>query len=245
MVQAAIVTKAAVEAREVAAKLKKILQRRHVKIGGRPELVFVIGGDGSVLFAEHKYPGVPKVCFSMGKINFLTEALPQNLEQAVNQVLAGRYKIERRVKLTHNTKLPHALNEIALLSGEPGRIIGIDIWIDGEALETIYCDGVIFSTPTGSTAHALSAGGPVVLPSAGVIDVVPISPFKLTSRPFVVPDNVILTARSEKDVLLSVDGQLSKKVRAGEKVVIRKAKTVAQLIRLKPEKFFHKLRVLP
>ncbi len=245
MVRVAIISKGSPDARAIAGKIKQLLQKRQVKFSSSPELVFVVGGDGSVLFAEHKYPGVPKVCFSRGRINFLSETVPQNLEQAIKQVLAGRYTIEQRVKLSHNTRLPYALNEIALLSGEPGRIVGIDIWIDGEAADTIYADGIIFSTPTGSTAHALSAGGPVVLPTAGVIDIVPISPFKLASRPIIVPDNVILTAKSHAKALLSVDGQISCKVKAGEAIVIRKAKVGAQLIRLAPENFFRKLRILP
>ncbi len=220
-------------------------KRLGIPVGKKPDTVFVIGGDGTVLYSEHAYPGVPKVPIGFGRVSFISDVKStDNLDLIVKRVLAKRYFLEERSKLSCSI-LPDALNEVAFLKTHPNRMIELSILIDGKAAGTVRGDGIVVSTPTGSTAYALSCGGPILPPDTRATAIVPIAPFKLASRPMVVSDDSKITIVPITDAIVSVDGQKDVGVRAGKRVDISRSSTPARFVRLEGDvNFFEKLKLL-
>ena len=175
------------------------------------DLVIVVGGDGSMLgaarvLARHK---VPVLGINRGSLGFLTDISPAELEVKVDQVLAGQYKTESRFLLEAEVRRDgeaigqgDALNDVVLHPGKSTRMIEFELFIDGQFVCSQKADGLIVATPTGSTAYALSAGGPIMHPKLDAIVVVPMYPHTLSSRPIVVDGN------SELKVVISQDMQI-------------------------------------
>ena len=165
------------------------------KLGELCDLVIVVGGDGSLLAAARalaKY-SVPLLGINRGRLGFLTDITPDEIEQKVGEVLAGKYMAESRflleMSVTRDGKpigKGSALNDVVIHPGEFIRMIEFDLYIDGQFVYTQRSDGLIISTPTGSTAYALSGGGPIMHPKLDAIAVVPLNPHTLSSRPIVV-----------------------------------------------------------
>jgi NAD+ kinase len=178
------------------------------------DMMIAIGGDGTVLRVEHKTTrDIPILAVNMGTLGFLAEVEPAETFFAISRVLEGDYFIDERMKLRTFVEgfdnIPDALNEVAVLTGIPGKITHLKYYIDGELAEEIRADGLIVSTPTGSTAYALAAGGPLVDPRLHAIILVPLAPVALTARPLVVPDrsSIEIEVLTDRDVILAVDGQ--------------------------------------
>ncbi|WP_371877044.1 NAD(+) kinase [Microbulbifer sp. 2205BS26-8] len=165
------------------------------KLGELCDMVIVVGGDGSLLGAARvlaKY-NVPLLGINRGRLGFLTDITPDEIEQKVGEVLAGKYLVESRflldMSVTRDGKLVgkgSALNDVVIHPGEFIRMIELDLYIDNQFVYTQRSDGLIISTPTGSTAYALSGGGPIMHPKLDAISVVPLNPHTLSSRPIVV-----------------------------------------------------------
>ncbi|AOS97763.1 putative inorganic polyphosphate/ATP-NAD kinase [Microbulbifer aggregans] len=165
------------------------------KLGELCDLVIVVGGDGSLLGAARalaKY-SVPLLGINRGRLGFLTDITPDEIEQKVGEVLAGKYMAESRflldMSVTRDGKpvgKGSALNDVVIHPGEFIRMIEFDLYIDGQFVYKQRSDGLIISTPTGSTAYALSGGGPIMHPKLDAISVVPLNPHTLSSRPIVV-----------------------------------------------------------
>ncbi|WP_345552246.1 NAD(+) kinase [Microbulbifer aestuariivivens] len=165
------------------------------KLGELCDLVIVVGGDGSLLGAARalaKY-SVPLLGINRGRLGFLTDITPDEIEQKVGEVLAGKYMAESRFLLDMSVTSDgkpvgkgSALNDVVIHPGEFIRMIELDLFIDGQFVYTLRSDGLIISTPTGSTAYALSGGGPIMHPKLDAIVVVPLNPHTLSSRPIVV-----------------------------------------------------------
>ncbi|NJE26251.1 NAD(+) kinase [Thermococcus sp. MV5] len=176
-------------------------------------MIIVIGGDGTVLRVEHKTPkDIPILAVNMGTLGFLSEVEPAETFFAISRVLEGGYFIDERMKIrvfVEGITVPDALNDVVILSGVPGKVTQLKYYIDGELAEEIRADGLIISTPTGSTAYALSAGGPLVDPRLHAILLVPLAPVALTARPLVVPDSssIDIEVSTEREIILTVDGQ--------------------------------------
>lgn len=173
------------------------------------DLVFVMGGDGTILKAARFYAGTDTVIFgiNVGRLGFLSQTSKENFTEALKKIKACEYKIEKRLML--ETRACTALNDFVIKSKEYGRTSKFFVKINGKDLCEYVADGVIISTPTGSTAYCLSAGGPVITPNMDAFVIVPICPHTLTARPLVMPSDVEIsvTQAENKHSVLSADGQ--------------------------------------
>ncbi|ASJ08153.1 NAD(+) kinase [Thermococcus siculi] len=179
------------------------------------DFIIVIGGDGTILRVEHRTrKDAPILGINMGTLGFLTEVEPHEAFFALSKLLEGEYHIDERIKLrtylNGENRVPDALNEVAVLTGIPGKIIHLKYYIDGGLADEIRADGLIISTPTGSTGYAMSAGGPFVDPRLNVVVIAPLAPIALSSRPMVVPATSRIDVRNlalTREIILAIDGQ--------------------------------------
>ncbi len=217
------------------------------------DLLIVLGGDGSILSAARLAAGrVPILGVNMGGFGFLAEVTLADLPDAAGVAVTGGGHIDERTMLeaevTNNTGVRLrrlALNDIVVTKTGVARVVTLATWVNDEHLSTYPADGVIVSTPTGSTAYSLSAGGPIVHPHVDVIVVTPICPHTLTARPVVVSGTAAVTVQpiaGVDDVRLTVDGQESFPLEPEERVVVRRAAPRTRLVRLKPPSFYSILR---
>lgn len=218
------------------------------------ELIVVMGGDGTLLSVARHYGqlNVPVLGVNVGGLGFLTEVSLDELYPAMEQVLAGRYEVEDRLPLTatlfREGKLcwqENVLNDVVINKGALARIIELTAWIDNEYLTTYRSDGLIVSTPTGSTAYTLSAGGPIVYPTLSHIILIPICPHTLSNRPIILPDTstVAITFHERVfDVYLTLDGQVGQALQPQDRVEIRSAPYRVKLIKSPQRSYFEILR---
>lgn len=179
------------------------------------DFIIAIGGDGTILRVEHKTKKeIPILGINMGTLGFLTEVEPHETFFALSKLLEGDYFIDERIKLRTfidgEASVPDALNEVAILTGIPGKIIHLKYYIDGGLADEIRADGLIVSTPTGSTGYAMSAGGPFIDPRLSVTVIAPLAPIALNSRPMIVPAHSTVDVRNvapTREIILTVDGQ--------------------------------------
>lgn len=218
------------------------------KLGEMCDLVIVVGGDGSMLGAARALCAqeVPVLGINRGSLGFLTDIAPDEIERRVGDVLSGKYIREERflldaVLLRDNKIIARsdALNEVVLHRGACLRMIEFELYIDGHFVYSQHSDGLVISTPTGSTAYALSGGGPILHPSLDAIALVPMFPHTLTSRPIVVAGNsafrIVLgnigqERRPDSLPELSCDGQMHFALQAGDEVQVKKKTEKLQLI---------------
>lgn len=182
------------------------------------DFVISMGGDGTLLKAAMHVADkqIPIIGVNMGRLGFLSGITPDEIETALDAVYSGRYAVERHSVIRLETVggtlggCPCALNDIALLKRDNASMISIEVTVDGEYLATYQADGLIISTPTGSTAYSLSNGGPVIVPDTGVLCLTPVAPHSLNIRPVVIPDTarVALAVESRNhNFLVAVDGR--------------------------------------
>jgi NAD+ kinase len=229
-------------------------ERRHGAAPRNLACVFVLGGDGTFLSAV-RWIGdrdVPVLGIKFGEIGFLAEVSAENLFQAAEKVLAGDFTLTRRMRLdvrvTRARQLvarETVLNDIVINKGALARLANIDTHIDGHFLTTFRADGLIVSTPTGSTAYSLAAGGPVVHPDVPGIIITPICPFTLTIRPLLVPDGVEITIRLQKGsshILLTFDGQKGLDLTDRDVITVRQSAHPVNLINVPGRPYFDVLK---
>lgn len=207
------------------------------------ELAVVLGGDGTLIHAARVLRGrpVPLVGINLGSLGFMTEIPANETIATLREVFDGRSKVESRMKL--NCRLfrdgavileDEVLNDVVINKSALAKISTHETWLDGAYVATYLADGVIFSTPTGSTAYSLSAGGPIVHPAVDCVVVTPICPHALTQRPVVVPGDQVLSVRLTsdlQDVYLTVDGQVGHPLRKGDRIEVQKAAHRLLLVR--------------
>lgn len=218
------------------------------------DIVIVLGGDGTLLNIARQAAlyDVPIFGINLGHLGFLTEADTSNMYAALERLLAGDYYIEKRTMLeafiendTIATEKFLALNDIGITRGTFSRIISYSIFINDNFVDLYSADGIIVSSPTGSTAYSLSAGGPIVDPHVNVLIITPICPHTLHSRSIVVSgeDTVrIEVADSNTEVMLTVDGQHGYKIKPGDTITVRQAQNYTSLVKLNENNFFEVLR---
>jgi len=212
------------------------------------DYIVSVGGDGTILRTIHKMADpLPILGINMGTLGFLVDVEPRDAIETLKRLLSGFVVDERsRLKLLLNgVCMPRATNEIAFLTASPAKMIEFEIIVDGALMEDFRADGVIVATSTGSTAYAMSAGGPIVDPRVDAIVLVPMAPFKLSSRPWVIPGDSIIEVRlklPEKEALVVVDGQTSNTISSLDKVVISKAKTPARFVKVGKDGFYAKVK---
>ena len=224
------------------------------QLGETCDLVIVVGGDGCFLGAARTLArhGVPLLGINRGLLGFLTDILPSELESRVGQVLDGDYSLEQRFLLSMEVRRGtavvgegSALNDVVLAAGESVHMIEFDLFIDGDFVYRQRSDGLIISTPTGSTAYALSGGGPIMHPRLDAIVLVPMNPHTLSSRPLVVGGNSeikirMLTERMQP--LVSCDGQSGVRLAHGDCVSIRKRPHLLRLLHPPGHDFYEACR---
>jgi NAD+ kinase len=190
-----------------------------------PDLVFVLGGDGTMLKASRRYPGRVLLGVNLGKVGFMSGMLPDEIEVGVEKVLSGGLRVQeyRMLEVRVSGEEPHrAANDAVLIKKRPHQLISVDVEVSGEELFAFRCDGFIAATPLGSTAYALSAGGPIISGDAQCYVLVPIAPHALVSRPLVLGEDQITTLKLvERDALLSLDGDEPRELSAGGRVEIK------------------------
>jgi NAD+ kinase len=224
------------------------------EIARRADLVVVLGGDGTLIHAARLLGGraVPILGVNLGSLGFMTEVPESDLFPALEKALTGRCHVETRMKLTcrlmrdsHLEVEDEVLNDVVINKGALARIADHEMFIDGEYVATYKSDGIIVATPTGSTAYALSAGGPIVHPSLEGMVVAPICSHALTQRPLVIPaDRVIrITLKSEvADVYLTLDGQAGRTLQSGDIIEVRRSPNPVLLVRNPGMGYFAVLR---
>ncbi|SDW54179.1 NAD+ kinase [Marininema mesophilum] len=218
------------------------------------ELVFVLGGDGTLLGVARQLAGhgIPILGFNLGHLGFLSEAEPDSLSTAVDCVLSGNFYIEERLMLEAEVDRDGtvveggiALNDIGIAKGSFSRMIQGKVFLDGAYLGTYSGDGLIVSTPTGSTAYSLSCGGPIVWPSVPCILLTPICPHTLTSRPMVLPADGTLEIKvntTHQDIALTIDGQQGFALQVDDVIRVRVSSHITSLIKWKERSFFEVVR---
>ncbi|MCL6633631.1 MAG: NAD(+)/NADH kinase [Alicyclobacillus herbarius] len=218
------------------------------------ELVCVLGGDGTLLGVARELVGrnVPLLGINMGRLGFLTEAEPADLDDIVHRLVHRDYDLENRLMLEANVSRDGkefermvALNEVGVAKAAFGHMVTVDTYVDGVFLDSYSGDGVIISTPTGSTGYSLSCGGPIVCPHLSVILITPICPHTLSTRPCVVDDtqHIHLVAHAaHEDLVMTVDGQVSVRLQPGDAVDIRRSPADAVLVKWRDREFFSVLR---
>ena len=217
--------------------------------------VVVLGGDGTLLGAARRVGrfGSPILGVNLGGLGFLTGIPFERLYPVIEMMINGRLEVESRVML--ETKVLRkgkavcrfeVLNDVVINKGTLARIIDLGVAINEEFLTTFRADGLIISTPTGSTAYNLSAGGPILYPTMETFILTPICPFTLTNRPIIIPDTSVIQIKikneSEEAVLLTFDGQVGFDLYYDDKVIIRKSEKKIKLFRPPDHSYFNILR---
>ena len=217
------------------------------------DFVVSMGGDGTFLKAASMVgdKGCPVVGINMGRLGFLADVGPSEIEQSLKAIYDDDYKVDEHAVITVEASggqqlmgCPNALNDIAVLKRDNASMISIRTSIDGDHLVTYQADGLIVSTPTGSTAYSLSNGGPIIAPQSGVLCLSPVAPHSLNVRPIVVRDDVTITLRIESrnhNYLVAIDGR-SEKCSEETVLTIRKAPYKIRIIKRHNQKYFHTLR---
>ncbi len=222
--------------------------------------LIVLGGDGTLLHAAHDVAArnIPLLGINLGTLGFLAETEISGMEEAVRKLAAGEYQIEEHMMLSarrlagrgESAKvLPDALNDLVISRSGFSRLIAVGVYINGELVNNYRGDGVILSTPTGSTGYNLSAGGPIVSPASNLIVITPICPHSLNARSIVVSDRDTVSIRirkskktQEEEAIATVDGGYAVNLAAEDCVEVRRAAHAAKLIRLNGGSFYRVLR---
>ena len=217
------------------------------------DLALVLGGDGAILRAARQmgYRQVPVLGINLGKLGFLADLSPDELRHCFPEVAKGNYRVTHHLMLEctldtpHGTKTLLGLNEAVIQAGPPFHMIDLDLSVDGERVSRYSGDGLIISTPIGSTAHNLSAGGPILGQELSSFVITPICPHTLTVRPVVESADKVYTIEIHRDAAgtaLIVDGQEIHPVRTGQHVTLRKAPVTFQLVKVPGRSYYQTLR---
>ncbi len=237
------------------APVTKVPQLPRDQLAQQCDLVIVVGGDGSLLSTARCmcYTGVPILGINRGRLGFLTDVLPGEIEVKVGQVLDGDYTSEHRFLLDctvirdgHVIGEGTALNDVVLHPGQFIRMIDFELYIDNEFVYRQRSDGLIISTPTGSTAYALSVGGPIMHPQLDAIAVVPLNPHNLSSRPIVVQGNseIRVVVGDQRDISphVTCDGQNHVVTTVGDSICVRKKPEKLLLVHPRGHEFYEVCR---
>jgi NAD+ kinase len=224
------------------------------KLASSVDLILVLGGDGTMIATARMMGAteIPVLGVNYGGLGYLAEFRIEELYAALESILAGNYRLDKRVMLDvellrndDQVSRNRVLNDVVINKSALARIIEIEASLNRQFVNSFRADGLIVSTPTGSTAYNLSAGGPVIFPSMNAVVVTPICPFTLSNRPIVVPDDAVIELRlktDQQDVSLTLDGQVGLPLKVEDRVVIRKSQTTFNLVQPMNRNYFDVLR---
>jgi NAD+ kinase len=215
-----------------------------------------LGGDGTLLRGARYLDGkdIPILGVNLGRLGFLTSCQSEDFEAALKNLAGGEYVAQPRMALSARAidasgatrKQWRALNDFVLHKGGFARVVRLNIFVDGESIGQYAADGIVISTPTGSTAYSLSAGGPVVVPTVESIIITPVSPHTLAIRSLVIPADAEVTIEAEEsptELLVTVDGQVGTNFVKGEKLKVRRADNPVRIVRFPGTTFFERMRM--
>lgn len=218
------------------------------------DLLFTLGGDGTILRAITFVNdfSIPIIGINIGRLGFLATIQKNDIEKAINQIFNKEYRISERSLLSIETTPSNkslqdfniALNEIAVSRKNTTSMITVETYLDDEYLTSYWADGLIVSTPTGSTGYSLSCGGPVITPGANSLILTPIAPHNLNARPLVIPDTTEIKLKvtgREKNYLVSLDSRTAT-LKNETEIIIKKAPNKIKMVELKDESFLITLR---
>ena len=220
----------------------------------KADLIVVLGGDGTMISTARLVGDADVLVLGInyGSLGYLTDFRIEEMFPALELIVAGEYEVDRRVMLDaehwrggEKLNTGRVLNDVVINKSALARIIEIEVKLNELFVNSFRADGLIVSTPTGSTAYNLSAGGPIVYPSMNAVVLTPICPFTLTNRPIVVPDQAQIELKLENEnegVFLSLDGQTGYTMKAADRVVIRKSETAFNLVHPANRNYFDVLR---
>ncbi len=224
------------------------------ELAGRVDLMLVLGGDGTMIATARMLGDkqVPVIGVNYGGLGYLAEFPIEEIFPALEAILAGKYKVQRRlmlsVELWRGEELVtrnRVLNDVVVNKSALARIIEIEAYLNDKFVNMFRADGLIVATPTGSTAYNLSAVGPIIFPSMNAMVITPICPFTLSNRPIVVPDDSVIEVRlitKNEEVALTLDGQVGFPLQAGDRALIRKSDTAFNLVQPPNRNYFEVLR---
>ena len=216
------------------------------------DMVISMGGDGTFLKAASRVgrKDIPILGINTGRLGFLADIAPEEMEQTFDEIHSGRFSVEERSVLQlicnekHLQESPYALNEIAVLKRDSSSMISIRTAINGAYLNTYQADGLVIATPTGSTAYSLSVGGPIIVPHSATIAITPVAPHSLNVRPIVIRDDWEITLDVESrshTFLIAIDGR-SETCKETTQLTIRKADYSIKVVKRFNHIFFDTLR---
>ena len=216
------------------------------------DYVISMGGDGTFLKAASRVgaKGTPIIGVNMGRLGFLADVLPGEIDSALDSLYAGECRIEEHAIIEVKAEggilagYPFALNDIAVLKRDDASMISIRTQVDGEFLVTYQADGLIVTTPTGSTAYNLSNGGPIIIPQSGSFCLTPVAPHSLNIRPIVINDTaeIVLDVESRShNYLVAIDGR-SERMTEQTRLIIRKAPHTIKIVKQRNQRYFSTLR---
>jgi NAD+ kinase len=251
--------------REAADRLRPVIERHLTVVGvslddssdldtDSADLAIVLGGDGAILRSARRmgYHQLPVLGVNLGRLGFLAALQPEQLDQVLPEIAAGRHRLIEHLMIEctmmrgsdeHYQAL--GLNEASVLAGPPFSMVDVELYVDAELVTTYSCDGLIVSTPVGSTAHALSAGGPILRKDLQALVIVPICPHTLTYRPVIdSADRVIelVVPRPHEGTSLVVDGRVLGTLEAGDHVRIVRSKARFHMIEVGGQSYYRTLR---
>jgi NAD+ kinase len=219
------------------------------------DALFTLGGDGTLLRGARFLNGyaVPILGINLGRLGFLTSCSSEEFELGVRRFAAGDFASEARMALSSCALDRNgqqrcewlALNDVVLHKGGFARVVKLSVLVDDELIGTYSADGLVLSSPTGSTGYSLSAGGPIVVPTVESIVVTPVSPHTLAMRPLVLPPHVNVKVRAEDgpdELLVTIDGQVGTTFTSGETLVVRRAPNPVHIVRFAGSTFFSRMR---
>lgn len=218
----------------------------------RSDIAISMGGDGTFLEAARRVgdKGIPIVGINTGRLGFLADISPNEIEDTLNLIVRGEFAVEERSVLQataegENLKgYPFALNEVAILKRDHSSMISIRVEVDNEYLATYQADGLIINTPTGSTGYALSVGGPIITPQSNTFGIAPVAPHSLNIRPITLCDDAVIALTVESrshNFLVAIDGR-SESCRQGTRITLRKAPYTIKVCKRPSNTFFSTLR---
>lgn len=225
------------------------------ELGQRCDLIIVVGGDGTLLNAARSLalhdPAL--LGLNLGRLGFLTDVSPSQMREKLDEILDGRYNEEERFLLNcriirdgEQLSESDALNDIVIHKWDVARMIEVDTYINAAFVNTLRSDGLIVSTPTGSTAYALSGGGPILQPCLDAMVLVPICPHTMSNRPIVIAGDsvveVVIKGQDHSHAQVSCDGQINLGLVSGDRIQIRKLEHTIRLIHPTDHDYFHTLR---
>jgi NAD+ kinase len=216
--------------------------------------VMVLGGDGTMLSAARALAGrpLPLIGVNIGSLGFMTSVAEDDLERVLDCLAADAFEVSPRAVADCvverdgvPTKTYRALNDVVISNGASSRVVTLNVAVDGALVTSYVCDGLILGTPTGSTGHSMSAGGPIVAPHAPVLVMSVICPHTLSSRPLVIPDTSeirVACANAERVLVLAVDGQVGQELTSRDAIIVRRSPSDVQFIHLPGYDYFAVLR---